>query len=448
MKRKNPYNDQQKPPVKSLEIVPLKPQIMDYSTIKATIMTLLNSGLKDVLRTVFALLRDRPYILQEMYKTLVEKVNDENINKPERDTIQFVLGEIFTKLWFISFKTNFPREIIDAFELDYLIKLPLISGHIKSLHKNKTEISVMDAFKFILRTSIGISSTYIDIFSKSLKKNNNTRISSLYFYYYRLPKNGKPYNYKGKKSKLNDYTTGNKYLTNDMVVYVGLDIKLRRIYCDIFYYLFLIKLVNLVISVTNVLPKDSDEVIRVIINQFYSVSKTYLLTQEYYIKNYRMDKKMDIIEKEKHFNFFSVFNNIFDGILLRLPEKYRSQCSVLFVNFYNEIGAREYVDIPNFLTDIIKKVEMEIDFPDEKEFFLYFRDDYNDDNLVIDYHKKFNWLYSYFDTETNSIKKLTPDEIMMMDNKMSVYWKGYIDYKLSLYTENQQIVRFSNFIIQ
>ena len=431
-----------KEPHEVKEIIPdISSQIADYKSIELTIFELLEKNtLPELVTLIFALLRDRPYLLVHLYQLLIKKTKDRSVKDDQKERIQYILSKVFTKLWFISFKVSFPKEMIAMFEIDYIMKRNL-SFH--NTHKI-VEPVINDLY-------IGFKRTLnIDRLITSYVWSSK-RVSAIYYYYYDFIKRSN-----NNESLLNIFKSSeyikrlksyyytnrqfNSIMNNNDMEYTGLQIKMRRIWVDILSYIILGLLYKLSVKIIDILGKDSLYLGQLI--QIYStpLNKYYAITDNNIYEGEVLIDKMDINQKINHFNKFGYFNNIFDGLLDDISDDKKSECKALFDNFYIEIGAINDYEPPDFLVNIILKVEKEISFPDEKPFYYYFRDDANDDRLMLDTQHKYAWLYEYYDKESGTIKKLNGEELVKMESKLSNFWYIFTRYKLSLYSPNKQLM--------
>ena len=453
MKRRR--EDTKKPHEVKEEVIPdISSQIADYKSIELTIFELLEkNNLPELVTLIFALLRDRPYLLVHLYQLLIKKTNDRSVKDDQKKRIQYILSNVFTKLWFISFKVSFPKEMIAMFEIDYITK------RVNSFHNTHKEIS--SVISKIYRTFGNDASININELSLT-NLSSGKRLSAIYYYYdffikpsqnndeellklFNLPEYHK--NLKSYYTSSMDSMDWMSLMYNKDMEYNGLQIKMRRILIDVKSYIILGLFYKLSVKIIDMIGS-------VFIGQLEEIYMSSLLDYSSKIEESEYDMNiidsiiegnivtMNIDQKMAFFNKFSVFNNIFDEILRNMPDNKKAEFKVLCDNFYIEIGARND-EPPDFLMNIVLKVEKEISFPDEKAFYYYFRDDENDNILRIDTQYKYAWLYEYYDKDSGTIKKLNGEELVKMESKLSNFWYNFTRYKLSLYSPNKQLM-FSN----
>ena len=419
------------------DVIPnLSSQIADYKTIELTIFNLLEKNtLPELVTLIFALLRDRSYLLVHIYQMLIKKTQSKTVPDDQKERIQYILKNVFTKLWFISFKVSFPKEMIAMFELDYIMKTPVLFSKI---HKGLSN-TLYPSYKDYIFRALNIDTTIL------LSGNTNVdhkRISSIYYYYdnFTFPITDNQFLFDvdfTDQRKLKNYymkfnTEPNTLLYKMNMEYTGLHIKLRRILVDLITYIIIEKIYPLSFQMSY---KFSSDVIQIL-----KESLTVYIKNIYTSNIGVIISNMDINQKITYFNKFIIFNNIFDEFLHKIKDSEKAKYKELFDNFYIEIGASDDNNPPDFLVNIVLKVEKEISFPDEKPFYYYFRDDANDDRLMLDTQHKYAWLYEYYDKESGTIKKLNGEELVKMESKLSNFWYIFTRYKLSLYSPNKQLM--------
>lgn len=412
----------------------------------------LNKGIpEDLLGYMFALLRDRPYTLVNIYRVLGLASIDPNLDDDAHIKLKHFLQVTFHNLWFLSFKDVFTDEMICVFEYDYFIKYQMNYSYNSDyityiLESLETILSIDKLFTNSDRNHAFLGQRGVLFFlierAKNIKVQSDNTID-----YNQIKSDNRVIDYFAIEGYSDDDDYDNSlFLKDDPDDYLGFHIKMRRILFIVVSEL-LTKINYLILSINATLffinnknitdPILENLVVAIIVGyQEFERSITGLV-------DYKFTKEDDPImkpeKKAEYFNFFTGFKDNLYNILQFVPENddYRSKVSKLFDTFYSEI-----ID-SSFLYNIIIRVENEIQFPDNILFNKYFYDNEYADNLMIDTKNRFKWLYSYYEPNQNKISYLTDKEIDYANNTLAIYWFTLLNYRMSQYDEEDIIQRFS-----
>lgn len=377
----------------------------------------------DTIFNILSRLRDRPYQLLKVYEEIGEKfINSKN------ERLKYFLNKAFSNLWFLSSKQSFPEEITCAYELDYFFKntdpycLDLYDCYNEIMRfLNIKEVLVIDFQKdndyFMQKGCLGYYISY-GLVDKRL---------GLLLNYYSHPQ-GKPFD---------SWNVFSNWAEN----WSGIHIKMRRI-----YYIVIMSIFNKINEVINKLKALFKEKLY----NKYNVES--ILTEM--IKNYNTkviefsNKDLDlyiretdvvteyytIVEnKSQYFNFFDEIDSylirVFD-LIFEIPNENKENEINTIVNYVKDL---------NFLTDIVTRIEKEVNYPDNRYIKYKFQDNNSADHLRIDI-KEFSWFYST--KEYGKTLYYTGDICAKLDDQLSEFWFEYLKERLYRLEEKEQIKQY------
>lgn len=429
--------------------------------------TIMREGITEITNMVFALLRDRPYMLIKIYRELGLASIDPSKEEGERQKVTIILQTIFKKLWFLSYKDVFPDELICAFEYDYIIKNKIDPKIIKNEPSLKPFVLSLQFVLNIIEVDKNNEPvySYLSQFYNS-QPNDSNKISVLNFYINCMKKievDSKDENVH-LITFLEDIPTelsvrkffGTMDLEDTILYmsstekYMGFHIKMRRIFYKLNHDL-VEKLYKLINDVKKIIKSiDNNKFISMKLDQTITDMSKYNNTIAKYLENnpYTPNEEISFNKKAAYFNHFDILIKSIPRTIDAVPEKdgYKENVIKLFDNFIYEITHQTIDEIPSFLYNIINEVEKEINFPDHLPFKLYIQDNLYADKLLIDTKNNFKWFYSYYDKQLNKIVDMTNEEINHADKVLSLFWFTSLNVRILMLEmkEEENILKYSN----
>lgn len=427
---------------------------------------IVKGGLDIILNTIMALLRDRPVTLINIYDVIFVSTHyQDDVDHEKVQLLQNFLKNTFKTLWFLSYKINFPLEIICAFEYDYyvknLINFKLDDTDYKKWQKPFAEIGFTLLFFY---SDIGNDMTQSHVYRRAEGEKlvsafifyNDIIQGTLYQNVLKMIQNDKSManrninkGYVNKATVLlqNYFKTSPENYTDVFQISqfsYGFHAKMRRILYIIIH--IMIDQLNqffsdCMILISNI-DKDSMNFIKdSITKSLKKIGENYLTEVSKFSDENEYNQNMGIIDinkKAEYFNFFNVFKEL-DNVMSVLPSK--QEYSIKIINLIDDLYNKFSTDL---LINIIINVEKDIDIDDDKPFRLFFQDYDNEDRLLIDYKSKFAWFYSYYNTVSKELIYLNIKDINKFNEDSSFFWYVLLDNELQKYAEKERIMKFSS----
>lgn len=431
----------------------------DIEYAKKFVSDIITRNLDDVIVSlVFASLRDRPFLLLHIYKELGLMNKRHDTSSELQLKIRQIFQTVFSKIWFISFKDMFPDEMIYAFEYDYIVKHKItypkilrkwvyhmgIKLMILDPDSNRPYLSNFHISQENHPNNISVLNLYMDNYMKRdtyyIENSVNTKkFSSL--------KQASAYLYIKNLREYRKYDDDVLYVI-DTSEYLGFQIKMRRIYYKLIDYIVSSLSKTIEDFIIIIKPINNNHIIMDELKKTLSnIEDSFNTDVTSYIRDNQYDEDKGIIsykDKAAYFNHFQEFKEL-NSVINSVPETggYKTKVIELFDKLIYELTAQTIDEIPIILYNIIAEVEKEIDFPDNIPFRFYFKDDLNASYLNID-TEKFRWFYSYYNTSLNKIVDMTPKEIKDANDKLSMYWFAFINYRLSEVDTREKLIVYSH----